>query len=325
MTNTLHRIGLGITFSLISFYGVYGQHIGIVEGRLPRSWMKAENGQILCWASGVISDRNGDQILIANKQGSKSLGVNVLSLVPDATTVSIWDVAARPGQMVAVSAVYAKAPDVRPEAVLLLFDFKGNLLSALSLAPSRQVEALEIDDDLNIWTLTTHSGEQDPTHIPMVVEYDRNGTVIREALTRNQFPLHAASNQVNPEIGSVASGYDAGTFWFWLPGSADLVLIRASDGRVTRMQTSLPKAPPGQRSIPLRVSRESTGTVIAEVREQGEGVKPHLAYYSWSPDTNAWSPFSPDVCGGHRLIGVDSTEQLYVRMADSDVCVYQRR
>jgi hypothetical protein len=303
-----------------------GQHIGTIEHRPPQSWMKAENGLIISWLAGTVRDASaGDQITIADKQGQTVVSLNVLSIAPEATSVSIYDVSARQSQLIAVAVVYGKGPGIRPADALLLFDFKGTLVSALALEPSREVEALALDENLNVWTLTSHSDEKDPSQVPMVVEYDRNGRVIRESLSRDGFPFHAASIKQNPEISAVASGYSAGTFWFWLPGSTDLVVIRTSDGVVTRTQTNIPSAPQGQRSFPLRIARESSGTVIAEVREEGQDIKPHLAYYAWSPDTKSWSDFNPVVCAGHRLIGVDNDEHIYVRPIGSDICSYTRQ
>jgi hypothetical protein len=324
MTNALQRVGFCFIFLLMCVFSAYGQHIGVLEGRPSNSWIKVENDQLIWWLSGRVTDSSKDQIVIAGKQGNKSLGLNILSLVPEATSVSIWDVSVRPQQLIAVSAVYAKGAGVRPAAVLLLFNSRGNLLSALALEPSRQIEALNIDENLNIWTLTTHSDEQAPSVVPMVVEYDRNGTVVRQVLSRDQFPMHANSNQVNPEIGSIVSGYDAGIFWFWLPGSTDMVTVRTSDGTVARTQTNLPEAPKDQHFVPLLIAKESSGALIAEVSERGQNLKHHVGYYSWSPETKTWSAFSPDVCAGHRLVGINANEHVYVRGADNDICTYER-
>jgi hypothetical protein len=309
---------------LLTSLPIYGQHIGAIEHRLDQTWTKAENGLILSFRSGIWKDASVSQINIADGQGRSLLDLNVLRAVPEADGVSVYDVSARPSQLVSVAAVFTKGQGVRPADTLLLYDFQGNLLSALALEPSREIDALEIDDQLNIWTVTAHADEKDPSTVPLVVEYSQNGKVIRELLPRKEFPLQAEIIKQNPTIGPLASGCAKGVFWFWLPGSTDLVAIRTSDGAVTRMQTGLPSPSNGHTLIPLRFTRDDFGEVVAEMREEGQNVKPRLAYYAWSPETKSWSGFTPETCPNQRVIGVTGEDVYFVSTSAADICLYKR-
>ena len=290
---------------------------------LQDSWIKAENGLIIAWRVGS-QNADANQIDIFDPQGNALVRLSILRIVPEAKGVSIYDVSARPGRLIAVAGVYAsRQPGVRPAAALLYFDFKGQLLSFFALAPSREIALLAIDDELNVWTLTHGTGaEGDPAKLSMVVEYDAAGRDVRELLKRDMFPYHARFTQENPKIGSVAGGYDSGFFWFWLPGSTELVTVRASNGTAVVTKTGLPQPPGGV--IPQRLLREGSGAMVAEVLEEHQ---PGDTYYRWSPSTNLWTQFRPDPCKYHRLVGVNDQGQIYIRAyADgSEICTYSRQ
>jgi hypothetical protein len=287
--------------------------------------MKFENGLIISW-SGVTEDASANQVDIFDGEGRPITSFNVLRLVPEAKRVSIYDVSASPGRMIAVAAVYASKEGnqkVRPTASLLLFDFGGNLLSTFALEPWRQISRLAIDDDANLWTLTTHADSKDTSTLPMVVEYSTDGAVVKELLPRSMFPLHAASTKENSTIGSPSMGYDSSSgLWFWLPGSTELVIVPAREGTPAVMKTGLPKS--SLHEGPHNIVRESSGNVVAQIREDKDDGSSQLAYYTWSPSTKSWVRFKPGACNGDWLIGVGDNKQVYVRPeADrSKICVF---
>lgn len=287
-----------------------------VEQKHRGHWWKFENGLLISWLV-TSKDASMDDIEIFDKSGSALTQVNVLRTVEDAERVSIYDVSARSGQMIAVAAVFrSKTPGIRPSDALLCFDFDGNLLSAFALEPSREIRQLSLDENLNIWTLTTHSDHKDPSQIPLVVEYDKAGNVVRQLLTRSMFPPHEAMFDENSTIGSVASGYDSGILWFWLPMSTDLVTIHAADATVGKIKTGLPSGDP----VPMRVVRQTSGSIVVEVREQSQGSgKAQPAYYLWSPGGGIWSRFEPR-CDGYRLIGTEGDQEIFVDPISSGIC-----
>ncbi len=79
----------------------------------------------------------------------------------------------RPGGLVAVGPSYLSklgARSVRPASALLLFNLEGKLLSFFALEPWRDIERLELDDESNVWTLTSNAEEgQDPARYSMLV------------------------------------------------------------------------------------------------------------------------------------------------------------
>jgi hypothetical protein len=285
------------------------EHASLEHQQRYRGW-KAEGGLVLSWRA-LSRDPTANQIDILDRKSRPVVSLNVLRPVPDAAEVSVYDVSARRGQMIAVAAVYrSKYPKmIRPAAALLIFDFNGELLSTFALEPSREISRLEIDDNLNVWTLTSHSDDKDPSQVPMVVEYDSSGKIARELLARSTFPLHARSIREDPSIGGLSSGHDSGVFWFWLPGSTELVTIRTYDGTTAVEKTNLPQVS----AVPLRISRDASGNVMAEFRGKASvNGSRQPAYYLWSPSTKVWTRSKPSGCEGHSLIDVDGKEQVYI-------------
>lgn len=302
------------------------QEIGQIQRPLTLMWVKSENGLVIAWERKVSTDAQTSTIHLFDKAGHNVAAFDVLHLVPEAKSVSIHDVSARPQQVIAVAATYEKQEDELPVSVLLYLDSRGTLLSALALDPSREVLRLALDENLNTWTLTHASGGIDPSKAPLVTEYNQRG-IVREVLTRNLFPLHAEEIHQNPLVGAATAGYDSGTFWFWLPGSTDFVTIRVTDGTVTgNTQTGLPRLS-GLKVTPLQIVREASGNVIAEVRTEAPGPNANasLAYYIWSPDTKSWSPFAPQPCANHRLVGVDGSNEIFFGFNTmSSICSFTR-
>jgi hypothetical protein len=240
--------------------------------------------------------------------------------------VGIYDVSARSGQMIAVAAVFAKAGNrhLRPVPTLLLFDFNGRLSSAFALEPSRQIHRLALDEKSNVWTITDHSDNRDPSTVPMVVEYTSAGVVSKELLTRDKFPLHARETLEDILIGRAFMGYDSRGLWFWLPGSTELVTVSPDDGRSTILKTQLPTTKGRNSLVPLHFARESSGKIAAQFRGDWPLRESEVANYLFSASTG-WSRLESSSCDGGMLLGASEKGLLYLQHEkDSDrvtVCV----
>jgi len=287
------------------------QHITVLATGPGR--IKVDDGQI-CWWLAHSTDVTSPQARIFDRSGNLLAALAVLQPVQGARSVSIYDVAVRQKAMIAVAAVYSKEDGSRPAAALLYFDFKGKLLSFFVLDPSRGVLRLAIDERLHVWTLTTWSGGKDPSEVPMVIEYDARGRVVRELLPRDQFPLHAEAIEESSGNGFASFGYQSDTVWFWLPGSTDLVTIRTDSGRVTRVSTGIPTVIGG--AAPRSLDRQPSGNLVAEVvqkrLEDGALVS---AVYLWSPETGQWTQLTPSACPDHVFVGVSGHDMLLVSFA----------
>jgi len=301
----------------------------------PGRQVKSENALIISWVP-FSEDPTKPHISISDHLGHEITSLNVLQPVPEASRVSIYDVSAR-GNVIAVAAVYKSKEgnqSVRPTASLMLFDFKGQLVSAFALEPSHQIRLLTLDENSNIWTLTTHADRGvDPSSVPMLVEYSSKGKIVREMLTRSMFPLHAFDAKETPETGAAAMGCSSGIVWFWLPGSTDYVTVSIADGKTAIMKTQLPKIS-GRTVVPLGVGREASGDMVVNVREDDDqhrtDVKPETGYYRWSSLSDTWSQFRPGVCESSRLIGVGDVGggqvgHVYMREAVDhlDLCMFK--
>ncbi|MGC2477723.1 MAG: hypothetical protein WA485_25520 [Candidatus Sulfotelmatobacter sp.] len=295
---------------------------------------KAENGLIISWVDIPISVASNEkdnveagQVDIYHENGQLITSFNVLRPVDGARAVSIYDVSAQPGGPIAVAAVYVSEKGDRnvppPAASLVLFDFKGRLLSAYALSPARQIRKLVVDERSNVWTLTENFVYPDSPNVPMVVEYTAAGTVARELLPHNMLQSQGSPTMESLMTGMITMGSDSGVVWFWLPGSTDLVMISESDGSVTHVKTELPKRE-SYIVVPLDVARESSGEVVGVFREEREDGKSNVAYYAWSPLTRIWSSFNPGPCEGERLLGISNTGEIYEGRG-GDICSFRSR
>ncbi len=291
---------------------IHAQNIGTLENTRLKG-IKSENRLIISWRP-TSSDSNAKQVEVFDEQGHPITSLHVLRCVPEAGRVSISDVSARLGGMIAVAAVFRKAGTrhLRPVPTLLVFDFKGQLSSGFSLVPSREIYRIEVDQGFNVWTMTAHADNKDPSTVPMIVEYNSKGVVSKELLTRNKFPFHAQWTQDNPAIGKAFMGYDSGGLWFWLPGSTELVTISAEGGRSTIVKTELPKHDGRDGGVLISIVRDASGKMVGQLREVGENGALKISYYTWSAITG-WLRLEPVSCDGGLLIGASEKGLLYLQ------------
>jgi len=287
------------------------QKIGTLENARLKG-IKAENGLIISW-QWMSSDLKAPQVEVFDEEGHPLARAQVLRCVPDAGRVSISDVSARPG-FIAVAAVYRKAgtKHLRPVPTLLVFDFKGQLSSAFSLVPSREIHRIEVDQAFNVWTMTTHADNKDPSSVPMVVEYTSEGKVAKQLLARSEFPFHAQEIVYDHSIGPVFMGYDAAGLWFWLPGSTELVAIPADGSGSTIVKTGLPERVGHESGVLISMTRNGSGRIVAQLRDIGKNRAVEISYHTWSADTG-WSQLKLSDCDGGLMIGGSENRLLYLQ------------
>jgi hypothetical protein len=263
-----------------------------------RDCMRIEGPLVISWDI-QSTDKLAPQIEIYDETARSVAKVNVLRYVPEATLVHIADVSTLPQELIAVSAIFSRGKGIQPAASLLYLDWQGNLLSAVALAPSREALRLAVDDQGNVWTLTTHSDGLPPAQAPMVVKYDRKGREVRTVLNRAEFPSDAELTVEDPTVGIVGFGFSSGHVWMWLPSATELVTIQTATGTVdSRTRTGLPSG------SSRRVFWQSPGTVVAEVVTTKDSVR-SPALYRWSTQQPTWRAVVGSDCPKHpRLVGV---------------------
>lgn len=294
---------------------------GAQTTHLPERYsrVKAENGLIIGWHV-KSEDPQATQISVYDRDGKVLAGLNPLRLVREAKRASILDVSAHPRGVIAVSVVYRKDDASVPAAALLWFDFAGNPLTALALAPSREAWRVTVDSDLNVWTLTAGAGDSKPSEAPMVVGYTASGSVLKEVFKRSEFPLHAIETQENSTFGAPGFGHTSHAVWFWLPGSTDQVTFNADGSGVHRSTTSLPYQ--SKHATAQRVALTDDGTLLAQVWTEEDAQRtPQASFFFRSESTKAWSPFSPP-CSNCTLIGADSGNAFFIKWEKNGSDIY---
>ena len=310
----LHLRFLGIALLLTS--SVLAQNV-----RIPGQYneIKAENGLILAW-HGNAEDRAVRQIDVYNEQGNLLASLSPLRFVPEAKLAAIWDVAALPERIIAVAVDFRQAPDKIPAPSLLGFDFKGNLLFALALDPSREARAVTIDKDGHIWTLTMGAGSREPSETPMVVEYSASGKVLKEILKRSEFPTHSTVLKEDNVMGQAEFGHTSQSVWFWLPGSTDLVKLNAKGSLLEKSVTGLPRQ--STLETPTRIVLTDDGDLCAQIRSrQNERQRAQFTFVTRSETSKHWKAFYPP-CPNCMLIGNDETKAFFAGGEGNEIAIY---
>jgi hypothetical protein len=291
--------------------------------QIPRHYdvVKAENGLIIGWQL-ASEDRGARQIDVYDIKGTFLTGLAPLRLVPEAKRATVYDVSALPGRIIAVGAVYRKSPDTVPAASLLYFDFQGDLLLALALDPSREVVRLTVDGDSDVWTLTEGVGERKPSEEPMAVGYSASGEVLKEVAKRSEFPADASLTQGDDRMGSTGFGHSAGSVWFWLPSSTELVTFKMhGSSQMSRFVTGLPKQSP--REVVLSLLRTDAGVLLASVRGSEDDRSPgQFKFFSRSASRNHWEFYVPP-CSQCSLIGVEGGKAFFLKDQGGQSEIYE--
>jgi hypothetical protein len=291
--------------------------------------LKAENGLIITWLAGGITDADANQVDIFDDNGILVTSLNVLRPVEGARQAFIYDVSGRPGSLIAVAAVYeSKEKEFSPAAALLIFDTRGRLLSAHALDPTNLVVRLVVDENSNIWTLTHNFiDNKTPPTAPIVVEYTSDGKIVRELLALSDLFSQGGQPKQSLANGIITMGYEAGVVWIWLPGSTALVTISASGGNVKIVQTGLAKSDT-YKEVPLDITRDSTGDIIEFAREESKGAGYNVSYFAWSSSTGQWSRFTPGECEGARILGTGDGGLIFALWGPNShkkvICSYRR-
>ncbi|MGA2697215.1 MAG: hypothetical protein ABSE92_14220 [Terriglobales bacterium] len=284
-------------------YGQQPAKTALMQGRHPQA-TKAENGFLIFWQGGIINDRSAGQVQLFNERRALLLSLDAFSPVRESRDMSIYDVSARPGGLIAVSAVYASKEgnaNVAPASAILVFDFKGHLRSALAL--ENTAIRLIVDTESRIWALTDagSSGEGKPT----LLELSTDGKVLREIDLRQTFPqnIELIADGIRKLINWTSMRDGGNSISMWLSGSANIMRISKTDGGVSIEATGLPLKTDEQLS-PVIIAAD--GDLTTEVREVTPKGSYEVKYCRWQEQQKSWREVDVGVCAGKRLIGRSS-------------------
>jgi len=283
--------------------------------------LKVNRGYIVAWEVGSNAQHVADQIRIYDKRGTPVTRISMLPLVPEATSMDINDVAIGPTGVIVVAATYSAGPGTLPSSVLLYFDLHGQLQSAVALLPWRQIAKLVVDEESNVWTLTESTTGKDPSTVPMLVEYDSTGKIVRELLKRSQFPADA--DILHSDIGMVGFGYVNGAVWFWTPASQDLVTVDIHNGSFKKVHTGMPNQSPAETAMGTHRDGDSlVSLILGAPKLYSPGT---WGIFRWSP-TQGWSKIEPVECQKQKTLlrDMDNGKGIFARSTQDrgmDVCI----
>lgn len=204
-----------------------------------------ENGFVAIHLAGIVENRETDQIEVFRWHGQKVVGLNLLQAVEGAHSMSVNEVSIGPTGLVAVIATLADST-LRLSEGLFLYDSNAESLNVFWLPEERGAVRLRVDEDENIWALGEGAGSKDPSTLPMITKYDKQGNILKEFLSRSEFPVHARLAEEGRDVGgSISFGLTDDRVWFWLPKDRQLVTLRKDGSDVQKVKTGLPSWPGG--------------------------------------------------------------------------------
>jgi len=183
--------------------------------------------------------------------------------------------------------------------MLLIYGASGELRDAIRLAPERAIARLAFDDDETIWALGHHSGDVDPSAVPMIYRYDQRGNLLGQFVARTEFAADAEFTQEGAAAGgAIGFGVTDESVWFWLPASRHLGVLRKDGSHFAKYDTGLPSQPVGKgvATSSGRVATEVVGTalvppvrLLAQAVTRSRSGAPAVHLYAWTP-SSGWRP-----------------------------------
>ncbi len=308
---------LAVMFCFVSelSYG-YPQGIAIKIATVPGADApsKFENGLQIFWRStslpGDPQPGEGDpEARIRIFAGAERelavclLARTIRSFDPNFTGVSIYDVSARQPGFIAVAAVYSKAKN-DPVALLLYFDWNGSLLRRVALSNRPEIQSVEVVSADQVWTLN----DFDPMDRSRFVftEFDRNGTVIKEAVRSRR---SWSTEEGMSKGGQTSFGVIGNCVWAWLPKSQTFISFDSLTGRTETKHTGFPRLDQSSARYARQAALLPNRQLLMDIGWVRQG-KRSARWFTWSPQSGWQQVHSP--FGNRCLYAVEGNEVIFM-------------
>jgi hypothetical protein len=279
-----------------------------VHSLLPEpGGFRVSSGLLLHWNSNP-KDRARDAIEVFDRQGVRLFGIDIYRLLPSAQTVSIYDVAVRRNESIAIAAV-SRGKGSQTRAWLLRLGWDGGLAHMTELDAANEIDWLDFDEAGNVWGLTDYEGEKvrketiyngTPCPLgPLILVFNPDGKIVKSLLKQADFPdgLHQA-----PDIGQVTFGLTNDRVWFWQPARHRMIITDREGSSIQK--TSIRHAPAW--NLGGLTLLTPTGDIIQDLHSPTSGVRgiyivEHRRVEKLGPPQDA------------SLIGIDGEELVFLR------------
>lgn len=158
---------------------------------------------------------------IVGKEGS-SVAIYPLKDIPEAQAISIWAAAATPDRGAVLAGILEYGPhNTRPplKNVVLTYDGAGNLKKVWAVAPYHH-HGIAVDSAGNIFGIGVRNDKN--SDYPLVVKYSPGGSVVREFLSSNLFPMQDRVLQGSSRDGDPNIFIRGKQLFVWLPATQEL-------------------------------------------------------------------------------------------------------
>jgi hypothetical protein len=283
--------------------------------------VNAENNFAIFYKA-MSNDSAEPQIQIFEHNGAPVLSISPLAAVPEAVDCAVWGVSIGSSGLVAVTAVFRDGSGLPPVGALLIYSRDGTLQKALRYS-AYLIMGVEVDSQDHIWALNGGANVGgDPRTFPVLVEYDRDGNILKTAFTFSEFPEDAVSvEQGEREGGAVSFGLTSGKVWFWFPHSRRLGIVNTDGTDPQVVYTGLPPWP----GIPSESPVSSFTAVDGAAYLPGgrlltrvtffEGQPTFVSLYQFDLNARKWMHLSPprsvDIVWGW-FAGVDDGRMVWM-------------
>jgi hypothetical protein len=231
---------------LLLFLGAFLLSAESVHSLLPEpGGFRVSGGFLLHWNTNP-KDRSRDAIEAFDRQGVRIFGIDIYRLLPGAQTISIYDVAVRRNESIAIAAVSREKND-QIRAWLLQLGWDGGLAHMTQLDAAKEIGWLDFDQAGNVWGLTDYLGEKvrkdtiyNGTPCPLdrlILVFNPEGKIVKSLLNQADF---RDSLREAPDIGQVTFGLTNDKVWFWQPAKHRMIITDREGSSIQKI--SIPHA-----------------------------------------------------------------------------------
>ncbi len=236
----------------------------------------------------------------------------IRTLDPAITGVSVYDVSARKPGFIAVAAVYTRRQNT-PCALLLYFDWKGELLRHVRFPDPTELDLVQVDESGNVWALNDFDRGNSAKFV--FTKFNSQGSVVQQWVKPKR---SWSTGEGSFTGGRVSFGLSGETLWTWLPKSRTLIKADALSGQHTVEHTGFPPIP----GKPVFEARKAVllpnGMLLIDVSWRDQG-KIDSAWFTWSTRTG-WNRMAAFVEGPNPyLYNLDGDHLIFaLRAAPSE-------
>lgn len=331
----MRRISAGVLLLIVAAVLVWGVSNGR-SGKAEPDWnylrlasetmelgmlTSVENGYAV-FMQDVPAKQNTQRVHLHRLVDGSRATMDPLVHVTEADEIYVRDVSVGKSGVVALAtiALSKTQPTETIVALLLLYDTRGNLLSAQRLLGQGQsILRLKVDDDNTIWAVSRGTKSGDPLSTPLLYKYTHLGASVSVIYTRASVPEISLLSPYVRGVGSLSFGMTQESVYCWVPQMQAMLIMAKNGSGVSRVPLAVPRpadVAPQSHPMVFRMYLTEGGNAIADVLCQvpcDPDLKPSRATFAYDVTQGTWRKLQYDLPSVPvALVGVDGERPIFM-------------